>query len=940
MDRIGRTLFDTLRTAFFAVPLLAGTLIVQGCTPKPEATLSEAREFHQRGETGAAIIKLKDLLQKHPDAREARFQLGLWYNETGQATTAEKELRRALNLGQDPQQVLPELGMALVGEGNFQQAIDEISADDGFSPEAIARIELTRGHALMGLGKLDDARVAFGAARERFPTQAMLGLAGIAVAERNLDAADALIEEARMTGPSNVDVWLMKGDLMRLRGNANEALVAYRKATEVAPGNLFPYVSRASLELTRGNDEAARKELAGARRIAASAPAVYVMQAQLHLRQRDYQRAESALHNVLKNDRNHMPSVLLLGTTHYLAGSYEQAEKTLDYYLQRNADSVYARKLLAAVILRRNDPQHVLDIIEPALNRLPDDPDLLLLTAEAFSQARQYGDAVDYLERAASAAPTSGSIRTQLGRARLAAGQGERAIADLESAARLDVGSSQADALLLLTYLNRKEYARALAQAAILIGKKPDDPLSHNLEGVVRAGMGDEPGARAAFEKSLALDAGYYPAAHNLSRLDIKAGKPEAAKQHLRRVLEKDKDSLGAMLAMADLAERGQDPADARRWLQRAAKAHPIALKPRLLLARMHLREGEIAQARILVAEAQQINANSAEVLEVKGLVQLAGNEKANAVQTFGALVQARYGSAQAHRYLAMAYSALGENLAAAESLRRALARKPGDPEIELELASVELRLGNEKAALDGALKAQKAHPELAAAHELEGDVHAARGEFAKATAAYDRALAIERKGELLAKLHQAKVQASHSWVSEDALLEWLKTHPGDQGVRLYLAGAYLRAGREEPAIEQYRKVVEKDPDNYIALNDLAWLLHRRGDPRAVDYAEQAYLANPNNGAVADTLGWIMVERGKHARGAEMLRDAARLSPDSAEIRYHLAYALAKAGDASAARKELDVLLASRKDFAQLAEARKLRSELGPEPPRRGGPVK
>ncbi len=80
----------------------------------------------------------------------------------------------------------------------------------------------------------------------------------------------------------------------------------------------------------------------------------------------------------------------------------------------------------------------------------------------------------------------------------------------------------------------------------------------------------------------------------------------------------------------------------------------------------------------------------------------------------------------------------------------------------------------------------------------------------------------------------------------------------------------------------------------------------------------------PENSGVIDTLGWILVKQGKHEQGIELLRKALELSPDSPDMRYHLAYALAATGDEQRARNELDVILASDNVFLERTKAEDL----------------
>ena len=72
-----------------------------------------------------------------------------------------------------------------------------------------------------------------------------------------------------------------------------------------------------------------------------------------------------------------------------------------------------------------------------------------------------------------------------------------------------------------------------------------------------------------------------------------------------------------------------------------------------------------------------------------------------------------------------------------------------------------------------------------------------------------------------------------------------------------------------------------------------------------MEYAERAHRLAPFNPSVLDTLGLVLTRTGDAKKGVQLLRMASALSPAQAEIRLHLAQALAKSGDKSGARKEL-----------------------------------
>jgi Flp pilus assembly protein TadD len=121
----------------------------------------------------------------------------------------------------------------------------------------------------------------------------------------------------------------------------------------------------------------------------------------------------------------------------------------------------------------------------------------------------------------------------------------------------------------------------------------------------------------------------------------------------------------------------------------------------------------------------------------------------------------------------------------------------------------------------------------------------------------------------------------------------------------MFLADRSLARKDFKPAIAQLEGVLKQNPNNPVALNNLAWAYQQEKDPRALSTAEQAFKLAGDNPGVMDTLGWMLVEQGNTTRAVPLLQKASGMAPNSPEIRYHLAVSLHKSGDKQGARKEL-----------------------------------
>src|SRR5581483_9228384 len=121
------------------------------------------------------------------------------------------------------------------------------------------------------------------------------------------------------------------------------------------------------------------------------------------------------------------------------------------------------------------------------------------------------------------------------------------------------------------------------------------------------------------------------------------------------------------------------------------------------------------------------------------------------------------------------------------------------------------------------------------------------------------------------------------------------------------LARELEHAGRFNEAIAAYRTVLQLNPKNIFALNNLAFLLADRGQDLDAEQqmAESARRMANDSVAVADTLGWIYLKKGLTSSALQVFERLVRTDPKNATYRYHFAATLLATGDKTKARTEL-----------------------------------
>jgi putative PEP-CTERM system TPR-repeat lipoprotein len=908
--------------------LLTGALL-SGCGgDSPEALVQQGMTQIGKGDTRAAEISFKSALQEDENNATARLELGKLYLERRDFASAEKELRRARAAGTDKTLLDPLLARALIGMREYQRVLDELPVPDGNAPQAIPLL-LARADSQMGLGEVQDAKATIERAQAIAPDNAdvYVALARAALADKQVDVASRNVDAALERNPKHVDAWLLKGDLLRFGGKNAEAADAYRSALSHDDTRHEARIALANIAIAEQRLDDAIVELDRVLKVERNNLFALVSRAQIDVFQKKFTAARDRLAPVMKAAPNYLPALLLDGTVQYALNNMTSAETSLKKYVAAEPRNLYARRLLAASILRQQRAQEADKVLAGIdIFKIPD-AGIHVVAGEIARALKDNARAEQHFAFAAKLNPDSAGIRTELGLIRLAEGD-QRALGDLQAAAGLDESDARPDRLIVLKLLKDGQYADALKAIANIEKKTPNDPQVYNYRAAAQLGLGKLGDARKSFETALKIQPGFYPAAANLAQLDLKDKNYAAAQKRFDGVLKAAPTDLRALMAVAQLRLLQKDPQGFVKYANDAAKAHPKALEPRLALARHYLEQKKIEPAIAAARAAVDASPASPDALELLGSVQLAARDYPSAISTLRKMVDLSPQKTQALGKLATAQLAAREPGGARETLKELLRGDPDSTAALGMMAGLEISNGSPSAGLKIAQDLQKRLPGDPIGYRLAGDAHRALKQAPEALAAYERAHKIKPESVTLIGQHISLLALGRAEEGEKRLVAWLANHKNDHSVRALHAERLLERKQYRAAADQYIALDRALPGNPLFLNNLAWALYEARDPRAVDFAARAQKVAPESAPILDTYGWILTHTGKASAALPHLKKATQLAPDSSEIRWHLAYALNASGDRNAARSELDKLL-KQGDFPQQAEARALRQQLG-----------
>ncbi|MCC6246864.1 MAG: tetratricopeptide repeat protein, partial [Rubrivivax sp.] len=218
----------------------------------------------------------------------------------------------------------------------------------------------------------------------------------------------------------------------------------------------------------------------------------------------------------------------------------------------------------------------------------------------------------------------------------------------------------------------------------------------------------------------------------------------------------------------------------------------------------------------------------------------------------------------------------------------------------------------------------QKSNPKETSGFQLEGDVERQQRNWPAAIAAYRKAFTMARSTDLAIRLHQALFAGGQRAEAEKLVADWQREHPRDFGFSYYLGDMAMSRSDYAAGEKHYRAVLEVQPRNALALNNVAWLMAKQGKTGAVPLAEQANQILPNRPQLMDTLATALAAEGEIKRAVDVQKRAVQIERNDPNLRLNLARLHLKAGEKPQARAELEDLSRLGDKFAAQAEVAEL----------------
>ena len=598
----------TLKTQCIrSLSIASALLLVSACGLGVDTSkrLERAQSAFERSEYRTTIIDTRNILQKEPQNREARLLLGKASIRMTDAATAEKELRRAVELGVGMEAVVVDLGKAMLGLRQFEGLLEEIQPDLATNSDDRNAILQLRGDALMELHRLPEARETYQAILAVVPDdfRAKLGVVSSFVAEKDFSRARSYLDGMLVPGVNNA-AWLSSASLYLATNNTAAAEKDYVQGLDSARaqsdrnGEIAALMGLIETRLAQNDLEGAKEALQQLRPLAPEDLRTRYLVARVAYLEENYELAQTELQLVLAAAPDILPAQFLMGAVHLRRGNLGQAEMFLSDVLKSQPENLDARKLLAETRLQQHRADEASEIMRSIAGGANADEASLNLAARASLDAGEYQEAVGYLQQALANDPDNVAVALDLAAALLQAGnitEAEKLLsAPLEGSDSIEL---RRDSLRVMVLLQNGDTSTALRDAQVMAERWPNDAAVHNLVARIAASTDQLDIARAHFLKAQQNKPAEVSNYRSVAAIDVRRGDLDAAREQFLLALEQQPSSSMLMMDMVQLEARAGNRGASHEWLEKATAADPSAIEPRVMLAQSYQNRGETAAA-------------------------------------------------------------------------------------------------------------------------------------------------------------------------------------------------------------------------------------------------------------------------------------------------------------------------------------------------------
>ncbi|MHA7924525.1 MAG: tetratricopeptide repeat protein [Marinobacter sp.] len=830
--------------------------------------INRADTYADQGQFRSALIEVRNAIQAEPENVDHIVKLAEFYLEMGAAGDAAELLAPWLN--DYPGSVSVPLARAYIEQGKHLSAKEALEQHADYTPEQEFEASLIRAEALRLSGNPEEALARF---RELMKSDesSVAAATGTLEALLTLSRTSQAIETADEWLARNQDepsVLYWKGYAQYLANQLEPASATLTDAVAALPSadifmpirrNILTTLSRVLTEQGKITEaQVYNRVLAENTNSEARERSESAIEA---IARGELDEARKTLEDLMRQDPDNQIVGLTLGMLNLQEGRKEEALALLDENLDAE---ITPTPFIRAAMMAKIDSgkrEEALATLSRAVASRPNDVDLLAMHGLlALSLPSHSEEGIASLSKALDLDSSRSRLRLALAQHYMQQGKQEQALGQLRVALTESPTDWPVTQYYLSVLLNHGQEAEAKDVKDSLLNGFADEPRAVTLAAMTEYRLGDVETARSRLEEQIQSDPDNATALATLALVYQGEGENEKAVSALVKAALLSPDSLGPIQGAGRLYARDNDPDEVVSWLKGIAEEHPeLAVNSTALAAQIQVQQGKLTEARRLLEKIAEEDQND------------------TATQVEGQLLAAEAGAAASNENWPEARAKAAE----------AAALQPENLRFALVPVNIYGQEGKYQDALSSLEELESVHGENTAIDLMRARLLASSEGQEEAWNYLQSRWQETQEPQLLPVLvGLARVRSPDD--VDELTRAWVEAQPESATARLSRAEYQMTSGDESGAIASYQAAIGYQPDNPVALNNLAWLLREKEPEQAINLASRAQKLAPENAAILDTYGWILHLAGRHEDAKPLIEKALDLSPDNEEIQGHL----------------------------------------------------
>lgn len=647
------------------------------------------------------------------------------------------------------------------------------------------------------------------------------------------------------------------------------------------------------------------------------------------------------MQDIVKQTPDYLPAWIALAQLADTEKKYAEGVTLLGNVLSRDPQNLEGIVLKGRLELQQGQTAQAIADFEGAVRAFPKVPVVFYQLALAHLANNETDKAIAALNQALTLNPKYAEAILSLAEIQIRSGNVAPAIVSLKPLAQQQPPIVPAQLLLAEAYRNQGSLDDAVQIYRGLEKAYPKDAQIPLLLGTTLLQQKDNVGARAEFDQAIKLAPGYLPALEQLVNLDLMEKQYAVAQQRVEQKIGQYTNAASLQLLLAGvLVARGQTN-EAESALLKAIEMQPDYQQPYLMLAQLYSAANQNQKAISNLQAALAKNPKDTGALLLLGMAYNAEKDYGNARDAYEKLLALNPKNAAVLiavlNNLAFLYAEnLGDLDKGYQMARKARDQAPSDPSIADTLGWILYQKGQYSSALS--LLQESAGNKLTSGNpEVQfhlGMTYYMMGNEVNARTAFQRALQLTGdfpdKDECNQCLAVLAVDPKAAGADSRAWLEKrVASQPNDSVALLRLAAIYQGAGMVDKAISAYEAALQANPQNVVAMLNLARLYAPQDPQKALNMAKAAYNLMPNDPAVTHILGHLAFMTGDYKWSLSLLQLTAQVQPQNPEVLFDLGVALYSAGRVPDARAAVQNALQTGNTFSRTNEAERFLAMAG-----------